>query len=109
MMYEVVGTGAAPSFFSVDAVGRVYTRGLLRTDRALTYVVSKVGFVGKPLERSLCMHQYLNDQCSMCIYTELTRVYNIRAMTCDFQKCGILTGVYSDEPVQPPFKLRNSK
>ena len=41
MMYEVVGTGAAPSFFSVDAVGRVYTRGLLRTDRALTYVVSK--------------------------------------------------------------------
>ena len=42
MMYEVVGTGAAPSFFSVDAVGRVYTRGLLRTDRALTYVVSKV-------------------------------------------------------------------
>ena len=46
MMYEVVGTGAAPSFFSVDAVGRVYTRGLLRTDRALTYVVSKACFVG---------------------------------------------------------------
>ena len=31
------------------------------------------------------------------------------AMTCDFQKCGILTSVDSDEPVQPPFKLRNSK
>ena len=28
---------------------------------------------------------------------------------CDFQQCGILTCVYSDEPVQPPFKLRNSK
>ena len=28
---------------------------------------------------------------------------------CDFQKCGILTCVVSDEPVQPPFQLRNSK
>ena len=30
----------------------------------------------------------------------------------DFQQCGIFTSVssvYSDEPVQPPFKLRNSK
>ena len=32
-----------------------------------------------------------------------------RAVTCDFQQCGILTSVDSDEPVQPPFKLRNSK
>ena len=31
------------------------------------------------------------------------------AMTCDFQQCGIFTSVDSDEPVQPPFKLRNSK
>ena len=30
-------------------------------------------------------------------------------MTCDFQQCGILTSVDSDEPVQPPYKLRNSK
>ena len=27
----------------------------------------------------------------------------------EFQQCGILTSVDSDEPVQPPFKLRNSK
>ena len=27
----------------------------------------------------------------------------------DFQQCGILISVDSDEPVQPPFKLRNSK
>ena len=27
----------------------------------------------------------------------------------DFQQCGILTSVDSDEPVQPPDKLRNSK
>ena len=31
------------------------------------------------------------------------------AMACDFQQCGILTNVDSDEPVQPPLKLRNSK
>ena len=31
------------------------------------------------------------------------------AVTCDFQQCGILTCVDSDEPVQPPVKLRNSK
>ena len=30
-------------------------------------------------------------------------------MTCDFQQCGILTSVDSDEPLQPPSKLRNSK
>ena len=31
------------------------------------------------------------------------------AVTCDFQQCGIFTSVDSDERVQPPFKLRNSK
>ena len=33
----------------------------------------------------------------------------IWAVTCDFQQCGILTSVNSDEPLQPHFKLRNSK
>ena len=33
----------------------------------------------------------------------------IWATTCDFQRCGILTSVDSDEAMQPPFKLRNSK
>ena len=33
----------------------------------------------------------------------------IWAVTCDFQQCGILTSVHSDELVQPPFKFRNSK
>ena len=31
------------------------------------------------------------------------------AATCDFQRCGILTSVDSDEAVQPPSMLRNSK
>ena len=34
---------------------------------------------------------------------------SIWAVICDFQECGILTSVDSDEPVQPPFKLRHSK
>ena len=28
------------------------------------------------------------------------------AVTCNFQKCGILQSVYLDEPVQPPVKLK---
>ena len=31
------------------------------------------------------------------------------AVTCDLQQCGILTSVDSDEPVQPHFRLRNTK
>ena len=31
------------------------------------------------------------------------------SLTGDFQRCGILTSVDSDEPVQPPFRLRNLK
>ena len=30
-------------------------------------------------------------------------------MTRDFQQCGILTSVDSDDPLQPTFKVRNSK
>ena len=31
------------------------------------------------------------------------------AVKCDFQQCDILTSEDSDEPLQPPFKLRNFK
>ena len=41
-------------------------------------------------------------QCDRCLNLNL-------GVTCDFQQCGNLTSVDSDEPVQPPFKLRNSK
>ena len=37
------------------------------------------------------------------------RSVNNLAATCDFQLCSILTIVDSYNPVQPPFKLRNSK
>ena len=35
--------------------------------------------------------------------------HHLSCDNCDFQQCGILTTVDSDEPVQPPLKLRNSK
>ena len=36
-------------------------------------------------------------------------IQNNSAVTCDYQQCGILTSVDSDEPVQPPLKLNKSK
>ena len=43
---------------------------------------------------------------SACVTINLN---NVCAMTCDFQQCGILTSIDSDEPLQPPFRHRNSK
>ena len=34
---------------------------------------------------------------------------SIWVSACDFQQCGFLTCIDSEEPLQPPFKLRNSK
>ena len=39
----------------------------------------------------------------------LLPIHDKWAVTCDFQRCGILTCVNSDQPVRSPFKLRNSK
>ena len=46
-------------------------------------------------------------------HTHITEIMGclkiIRAVTCDFQQCGILASVDSNKPVQSPFKLINSK
>ena len=44
-----------------------------------------------------------------CPQSSIWSTFNIWAVTCDFQQCGILTSVDSEEPLQPSFKLRNSK
>ena len=46
---------------------------------------------------------------SASMHQLIVHVDNIWAVSCGFQQCGILTCVVSDEPLQPPFKLRNSK
>ena len=43
------------------------------------------------------------------LFKPVQTLYYIGAATCDFQQCGILASVDSDEPVQPPLKLRNYK
>ena len=49
-------------------------------------------------------------QCFIVLFFLPNPVKHIkRAVTCDFQQCGILTSVDSDEHVLPPFKLRTSK
>ena len=45
---------------------------------------------------------------AVCIFDESVKTYSLAA-TCDFQHCGILTSVDSDEPMQPPFRLRSPK
>ena len=51
------------------------------------------------------LHFIFNHKCSILVGHKCV----IWAATCEFQHCGILTGVDSDVPVQPPFKLRNSQ
>ena len=46
--------------------------------------------------------------CGLCFYT-IEQNRNKWAVAWDFQQGGILTCVDSDEPLQPPVKLRNSK
>ena len=73
------------------------------------------------------LHSYYNAEplhlfwaCSKCalpfgVLCDLTAskgdatAFCVWAVTCDFQQCGILTSVDSDEHVQPPFKCRNCK
>ena len=46
-----------------------------------------------------------NKTCNS-LFLSLTKA--ILAAKCDFQQCGILTSVDSDERAQPPFKLRKT-
>ena len=42
-------------------------------------------------------------------HCKMLQISDCRYMVCDFQQCGILTSVDSDEPVHSPFKFGNSK
>ena len=68
------------------------------------------------MPNSQCLANLLNSliighfQLSDLMICYCTVPFNyIWAVTCDFQQCGILTNVDTDEPAHPPFKLRNSK
>ena len=77
-----------------------------------------VSLIDKPSQQSLVSYPPSRYYTNTRMYSALWQVFSILteyccqsmwALTCDFQQCGILTSVDSDEPVQPPFKLRNSK
>ena len=61
----------------------------------------------------LSVLQYLSEKFKRSILLDSEFAYfntiYIWAVTRDFQQCGILTSVDSDQPVQPHFKLLNSK
>ena len=55
-----------------------------------------------------CMVLGAFSSLAIILLRKIVPVALLRTVTCDFQQCGILTSVDSDEPVQPVFKLRNS-
>ena len=64
------------------------------------------GKINRTLDSCTCMFKRM----TLCFYDMYQNLLNYEfrncAVTCDFQQCGILTSVDSDEHVQPPFKLR---
>ena len=85
----------------------------------LSFVVSNCEFVTFPLVswvgcgtwlyRLLIFAPFLTLVWKSCCTFQNKPNYTVWAVTCDFQHCSILTWIYSGEPVQPLFKLRNSK
>ena len=66
-----------------------------------------IGFVNRLLRYKIMLRTFqmplvIPSPCFQNIITNL-------AVTSDFQQCGILKSVDSDEPVQPPLKLRKAK
>ena len=53
---------------------------------------------------NICMNKFGANEIFLYNMTAMRENLDIR----DFNKCGILTCVDSDEPLQPPFKLRIS-
>ena len=52
--------------------------------------------------QTIPQHSEEEEVCKKCIWTlswKLKHQIDNSASTCDFQQCGILTGIYSDEPV----------
>ena len=75
---------------------------------------------GAWLYRFLVFALFITSRCRRTLLQCVSSIWSLQpflllvldynwASACDFQQFDILTSVDSDEPVQPPFKLRNSK
>ena len=60
-------------------------------------------------EKSFVVDKQLRSRSACTSALSSQPLINSLSVTCDFQQCGILTSVDSDEPLHPPFKLRNYK
>ena len=104
----------------------VYTASTLPSSIRLTCNVKKVCWKLKDKHLQVCMSNlpcslllnYLQKSYFILIVEDIINhrcwyssvfIIDIWATKCDFQQCGILTSVDSDEHVQPPIKIRNSK
>ena len=93
-------------------------------------VLFKASLIFKDFSRKPFIFKYFSSLCEPCkisnifkgkylsvrrplAYLADTKAWNfiriVWAVTWDFQQCYILTWMDSNEPVQPPFKLRDSK
>ena len=72
--------------------------------------VVKVQYYLNPIKDNLYCMEMTKLYCYVeSIMADHSHLDNIPAVACDFKQYGILTSVNSNEPVQPPFKLRNSQ
>ena len=68
----------------------------------ITYILSTLFLIA-------CCQHYLESIGKVQLGVHCAMMQATWQFICDFQQCSILTSVDSDEPVQPPFKLRNFK
>ncbi|WAQ96420.1 FAT2-like protein [Mya arenaria] len=83
IMYEVVGSGPAASFFTVDNHGRICTRGPLYTARNLVYTV--------------CCRVIFNVENTMYAYHHCAIVMHLKQKLCVANKRSLLKKMLTDE------------
>ena len=79
---------------------------MIFSDRFFNSGLLQLLVTDEKLRAIVCSESWKRYKLSLQI---LSSFNSMGALACDFQQCGILTIVDSDEPLQPPFKLRNSK
>ena len=92
----------------------VYKQVLSHWDSSFEYLKHMFGWDIKKIV--FYLHTLIERRGSLLfLYGHINEVLQVHvpskkiwAVTGDFQQCGILTSVDSDEPMQPPVKLRNS-
>ena len=59
MTYNVIGLNTAPSFFFVGSNGEIFSRGTLRSDRDMQYIVSTLCILQNTAAAKFCFKDNL--------------------------------------------------